>query len=239
MPPGSAYLPFKYPSRMRRRMAFEPEEAPRRRRRARSPSDAQESQWPSKDEPLSWALLPPEERGAGDEEAEEAPPKGTAGKPSEAAAEEDWKTRYQYLMADFDNYRRRVQKETEGAVASARGRLLRRVIDLHDGIERALEALPAEARAMKEGHAMVMRNFDALLKDEGAEPVAQEAGRFQPDLHEAIGQVPTRPGLPEGTVGTVVQQGYRGPAGLLRPAKVLVASADAAALAKAGTPRAG
>ncbi len=211
-------------------MAFsdEPDEDGRKRRRVRGRSDPSESPWPRQDQPLSWAMLPPEQGSEEPLEAEETPSPSTHATrptpaPSEGAAE-DWRSRYQYLLAEFDNYRRRVQRDTDAAVSSARGNVLLKVIGLHEGIEHALEALPSDAKALRDGLSLVLRNMDTLLRDEGVEPVASEGARFQPDLHEAVGQAPSGPRAPEGTVATVVQQGYRGRSGLLRPAKVLVAS---------------
>jgi molecular chaperone GrpE (heat shock protein) len=233
-------------------MAFD-EEEPTVRRRRRTRSGSSEEPWPSKSEPLSWTLLPPqEEEDRGEEPGEAvaeprpktgaptpaptpAPPPATLagekGKPAASAPAapaapepgEDWKSLYQYLMADFENYRKRVHKETDSAVAAARGRVLLRVIDLHDGIEQALRALAPDAKSTREGLSMVLRNFDNLLREEGAEPVAHVGGRFQHEFHEAVGQIPATASASEGEIAVVVQQGYRTPSGLLRPAKVLVA----------------
>jgi molecular chaperone GrpE len=200
-------------------MAFADEEPGRRRKRSRAAAPEEPEGWLRKDSPLSWAMLPPEEGEAQEEEAEAPAPKAPT-----AAAPDEWKTRYQYLMADFENFRRRVAKESETAVAGARGKLLLKVIGLHEGIEGALKTTPSDAGSMKEGLALVLRNFQSFLRDEGVEPVAKVGERFQPELHEAVGQQPPSAATPEGTVAVVVQQGYRGPGGLLRPAKVLVAT---------------
>ena len=224
-------------------MAFSDEEeddgAPRKRRRTRGKGTPAETPWPRKEEPLSWAMLPPEEEAEEEEEEEgseeeKKPPRkpGAASASSSAAAkeapppaeEEDWKKRYQYLLAEFENYRRRVQKETESAVGTAKGAILLRVIGLHEGIERALAGLPADAKALREGLSLVLKNMDGLLHDEGVEPVAAEGAPFQLELHEAVGKAPATEKAPEGSIAVVVQQGYRGPTGLLRPAKVLVAA---------------
>ncbi|MDE1821710.1 MAG: nucleotide exchange factor GrpE [Euryarchaeota archaeon] len=205
-------------------MAFseDEEEEPRRRRRSRGRGEGAEAPLPDRAQPLSWAILPPEE----EEEEGTGSAAGTvsAAETPAAPAAEDWRSRYQYLLAEFDNYRRRVQKETEAAVAAARGKVLLKVVALHEGIEGALASLPPEAKALREGLMLILRNMDAMMKEEGVEPVASEGARFEPEVHEAVGQSPATPKAPEGTVAVVVQQGYRGPTGLLRPAKVLVAA---------------
>lgn len=151
------------------------------------------------------------------------PPPPPVSVPSDEVAE--WQKRYQYLLADFDNFRRRVERDRQAAVEAARGRILLRTIDLHDGIEGTVETLPAEAKDLKEGLTLVLKNFDQLLKDERVETVAAVGMPFDPEVHEAVGQVESNEKLPDGTIATIVQQGYRGPLGLMRPAKVIVAQA--------------
>lgn len=208
-------------------MAFSDEENPRRRKPRRASTANDQDNWPRKDQPLSWAMLPPEEPEEEEEDEEKAPaaPSPTTAPPTAAPAPgEDWKSRYQYLMADFENFRRRVSKESENAVAGARGKILLKVVGLYENVQLALKSVPADATAMRDGLNLILRNFDTFLREEGVEPVAKPGDKFQHELHEAVGELPVSPSAPQGTVAAVVQQGYRGPSGLLRPAKVLVAS---------------
>lgn len=222
-------------------MAFSDEEGPRRRKRSRADTGPKEAPWPRKDEPLSWAMLPPEEEDEEEDGGASVTPVVMGGPVAPVAAErpatapevaDEWKSRYQYLLADFENFRRRVAKETEGAVAATRAKLLLKVIALHEGIEGALGAVPAEAKPLRDGLGLVLHNFDLLLKEEGVEPVAKLGEKFQPEVHEAVGQLPVSASAPEGSIGAIVQQGYRGPGGLLRPAKVLVASTKSSSAGK-------
>ena len=161
------------------------------------------------------------------EEREGAAPLEKPPEPSGADAQEteDWKTRYQYLMAEFDNYRKRTQRDLKVAAYSARAELLLRVISLHDGIEQARDHLPMEAVDLRRGLERVLENFRSLLDEEKLRPVARVGDPFRPEDHEAVGSVPPTAQAPAGTVAAVVQEGYRGPNGLLRPAKVLVSTA--------------
>jgi molecular chaperone GrpE len=161
------------------------------------------------------------------EEREGAPPLAKPPEPSEAPSPEteDWKTRYHYLLAEFDNYRKRTQRELRAAAVAARAELLLRVIALHDGIERARDHLPPEAADLRQGLERVLENFRSLLDEEQLRPVGRVGEPFRPEEHEAVGSVPPTAQAPAGTVAAVVQEGYRGPNGLLRPAKVLVAAA--------------
>ncbi len=161
-------------------------------------------------------------------EAEAAPPSPPPAPGAPAPPEApDWERNYRYLLADFDNFRKRVEREREQAVRNAQGRLLLRIIDLHEGIERVTATLPREATPIREGLSLLIKNLDALLRNEGVEPLAQVGGVFSLETHEAVGSVPAPSGVAEGRIALIVQQGYRGPGGLLRPAKVLLAAAPA------------
>ncbi len=134
----------------------------------------------------------------------------------------DWEQRYKYLLADFDNYRKRSDRERDQAVRSAVGRLLLRIVDLHEGIEETISKLPPEAKVVKDGLQMVMKNLENVLKDERVRPLAQVGDRFSPDLHESVGNVPRVEGAKEECIAHVVQQGYSVDSVVLRPAKVLL-----------------
>lgn len=163
-------------------------------------------------------------------------PQAKGAEPSEDTAPEgeDWKTRYQYLLAEFENYRRRTQREIKAAAYAARAELLLRVISLHDGIERARDHLPADAADLRRGLDRVLENFRSLLDEEQLHTVARVGDPFRPEDHEAVGSVPPTPEAPAGTVAAVVQEGYRGPNGLLRPAKVLVSASPSSEPAAPG-----
>lgn len=170
------------------------------------------------------------------DEREGATPVAKPSEPSEAPDPEsvEWKTRYQYLLAEFDNYRKRTQRDLKAAAYGARAELLLRVISLHDGIERARDHLPTEAVDLRQGLDRVLENFRTLLEEEQLWPVARVGEPFRPEDHEAVGSVPPTSEAPAGTVAAVVQEGYRSPNGLLRPAKVLVSTPAQAGASETG-----
>ena len=143
--------------------------------------------------------------------------------PTGASPEQDWKTRYLYLLAEFDNYRKRSDRDLRMAADRARAALLLKVIRLYDGLERARDALPPGENLMRQGLGSLLQNFAGLLSEEGLQPVAREGEPFRAEEHEAVGELPATPSHPAGSVASVVLQGYRAPYGLLRAAKVLVA----------------
>lgn len=146
-------------------------------------------------------------------------------------AAEDWATRYKYLLADFENFRRRTEREKENASRQTRARLLQELLPIHEAFHfarEAVERLPPHD-SLRQGLDLLHREWLRFLKHEGVEPVAQPGAPFQREVHEAVGEVPLSEGFSDGIVVEVVQQGYRFYGGLLRPAKVIVARTTSAA----------
>jgi molecular chaperone GrpE len=155
------------------------------------------------------------------EVAVKAPTEGAAAPP------EDWATRYKYLLADFDNFRRRVERDRESISRQARAGLVRELLPIIEAFRVAHEALahlPASDPTRK-GLDLLDHEWTTFLKHEGVEPIATVGRPFRADEAEAVGEAPASDHRPEGTVAEVVQQGYRFFGGLLRPAKVIVARA--------------
>jgi len=169
------------------------------------------------------------------EETSEAPPEprpasGDATKAASdgaAAPSEDWSTRYKYLLADFDNFRRRVERDRESISRQARAGMVRELLPIIEAFRVAREAfarLPATDPTRK-GLDLLEHEWAKFLKHEGVEPVAEAGRTFRADEAEAVGEASADAKHLEGTVVEVVQQGYRFFGGLLRPAKVIVARA--------------
>ena len=161
------------------------------------------------------------------EETGAAPPA-----PAEAAlpTAEDWSTRYKYLLADFENFRRRVDRDREAITRQARAGMLRELLPIFEAFRAAQEALNRlpNGDPVRKGLELLDREWMTFFKHEGVEPVAQAGRPFRADEAEAVGETAPDPQHPDGTVVEVVQQGYRFFGGLLRPAKVVVARASPA-----------
>jgi molecular chaperone GrpE len=165
------------------------------------------------------------------EDRETAPPPEAADAveptptPLEAAAPtEDWATRYKYLFADFENYRRRSERDREGISRQSRAGMLRELLPILEAFRGARDAvgkLPSDD-PVRRGMELLEREWATFLKHEGVEPVAKVGAPFRPDEEEAVGEASAPEATPEGSVVEVVQQGYRFFGGLLRPAKVIV-----------------
>jgi molecular chaperone GrpE len=163
-----------------------------------------------------------------EEDEPETAPADASSPPTPPEPAEDWSTRYRYLLAEFDNYRKRIEREREQWRRESRALVLRQLLGLHDAFERAEAAArdrPPED-PLRRGLEILKREWDRFLTSEGVVPVARVGELFRPTEEDAVGEVPAR-GVPPGYIAEVVQQGFRSPAGLLRPAKVLVAGAPA------------
>jgi molecular chaperone GrpE len=149
----------------------------------------------------------------------------TASTPSPSMEPGEWETRFKYLLADFDNYRRRTERDRTAARTEAEAALLRRLIPLVEGFETAetlAKSLPA-SDSLRRGLELLGREMRAVLASVAFSAVARVGEPFHPAEHEAVGEPPATTETPEGAVAEIVQQGYRFQGGLLRPAKVLVA----------------
>jgi molecular chaperone GrpE len=127
----------------------------------------------------------------------------------------------QRLQADFDNYRKRAQRDQEALVGRAGERIVKELLPVLDDLERALEAAEQHEEAkLEEGVKLVHRQLEQLLEREGLSLVETD-GKFDPHVHEALLTQPSE--SEEGSVIEVLQKGYRLGDRVLRPARVVVA----------------
>jgi molecular chaperone GrpE len=139
----------------------------------------------------------------------------------------------QRTRADFDNYRKRVAKETSEALARGKAELARELLPVIDNLERALEAgQDAKARdnatrltesheALARGVALVHDELRSRLQSAGVEAFDPTGERFDPQLHEALSTRPEE-GTDPGVVVETLEKGYRLNGQVLRPARVVV-----------------
>jgi molecular chaperone GrpE len=173
---------------------------------------------------------PTEERPEPREEG--APAEVEPSEPSPPPSE-DWATRYKYLLADFENYRRRSERERENLSRQVRGAMLRELLPILEAFRAGREAasqLPSD-HPIRRGLELLDREWATFLKHEGVEPVARVGAPFRPEDAAAVGETAPSDRAPDGTVAEIVQQGYRFFGGLVRPAKVIVARPPAEAAA--------
>jgi molecular chaperone GrpE len=126
-------------------------------------------------------------------------------------------------QADFDNYRKRIERERKDETRRGISRLLHDLLPVLDGFERALAAHPAHDDYRK-GVELIYRSLSDTLARHGLERISAEGKKFDPHYHEAIERVETHE-HPDGTILQVVQEGYLFDGRVLRPSLVRVAVA--------------
>jgi len=129
------------------------------------------------------------------------------------------------LMAEFDNFRRRSAKEQLDIIETANGKLLEKLSEVQDNFERAFAAenKAKDLEAFEKGMQMIYNQFAKVLTDAGLEQIDPTGKEFDPNLHEALMQQPSET-VPEGSVVTVFQKGYKLKNKILKTAKVIVSS---------------
>jgi molecular chaperone GrpE len=157
-----------------------------------------------------------------DSEAPEAIlPEKTAKEPAPPTPEER-------IAADFDNWKKRSRKELADSEARTRENVLRDFLEVIDNLERAAGAFAdgkeTDAKAVREGVELVLRQFRSKLERYQVKPVESTGQPFDPRLHEAISQMPSADAKP-GSIVHEFQRGYLIGDKLLRPAMVVVATA--------------
>jgi molecular chaperone GrpE len=152
---------------------------------------------------------------------------GASGTGAEVKRLQDLADEYQgralRAQADFDNFRRRTQKEKEELAQYATSKLVTELLSVLDNFERALVTTPSspESEAFVKGVDMIFRQLDGVLKSEGLTAMETVGQPFNPEYHQAIMQVESEE-YEEGIVTEEVQKGYLLKDRVLRPAMVKV-----------------
>jgi molecular chaperone GrpE len=138
-----------------------------------------------------------------------------------ARAEENY-NKFLLAMADFENYKKRIERQFREIADSGRRELLKNFLPVIDNLERALSFEDANADALRNGVQQTLKGFEAVLGMEGVKPINVKGQKFDPKVAEAIGTQQAE-GIEDDTVLEEAQKGYTIGDDLLRPAKVIVA----------------
>ncbi|MGH7443274.1 MAG: nucleotide exchange factor GrpE [Longimicrobiales bacterium] len=151
---------------------------------------------------------------------------GTAAEPQLEDLQRELSTlndRHLRLAAEFDNYRKRTERERADLYARAQGELVRRLLDGLDDLERVADhAETSSAKLLLEGVQLVEKKMLHSLAAAGLEMVDPAGEPFDPASMEAVGVVITDDPDADGLVADVFQKGYRFAGSLIRPARVRV-----------------
>lgn len=155
---------------------------------------------------------------------EEAPAADLEAQLAEAkAALEKEKKEYLFLMADFDNFRKRTLKEKADLIRNGAEAAMKGLLPIVDDFERGLDAIrdTSDAEAVKEGMQLIYNKFVKYLEQNGVKAMESTGADFNDELHEAVALVPG-PEEQKGKVIDTVQKGYMLNDKVLRHAKVAV-----------------
>ena len=135
----------------------------------------------------------------------------------------EWKNKFFYASADFENYKKRVATDRVAQINATQTDFVRKLLPVIDGIERALATFEHANTppAVAEGMHMIYQTFQHFLREISVEEVNAQ-GQFNPELHEALSHV-TDPAHQSGDITQVLQKGYMLQGALIRPALVNVA----------------
>ena len=151
--------------------------------------------------------------------AEEAP----------AAPEENYKEKYEHehdahlrLAAEYDNFRKRSQKEKDSAYTNGKADTIAKLLPVYDNLERAMNQ-PTEDAAYKKGVELTMQGLLKIFGDLGVEVYGEAGDEFDPNLHNAVMHIESED-LGENTISQVFQKGFKAGEKVIRFAMVQVAN---------------
>ncbi len=136
---------------------------------------------------------------------------------------EDLTDRLQRLMAEFDNYRKRTDKEKAAMYDMGTSSTIEKLLPVLDNFERGLASVPEEQKteSVYVGMDMIYKQMIKVLTDMGVEPIDAAGKEFDPNLHNAVMQTESEE-LPENTVAQELQKGYTYKGSVIRHSMVSV-----------------
>jgi len=136
---------------------------------------------------------------------------------------EEYLSKYKYLLADYDNYRKRLDKEADIRVRREVEKFILKLLALRDDYIRAIEIVKKNdnTNTIINGLEGVLKNLDNILKEEGIVEIDALGKSFDPNMHEAVSFVDSVE-LPENTVTTEIRKGYMLSDRVIRPSLVEV-----------------
>ena len=126
-----------------------------------------------------------------------------------------------YLMADFDNYRKRMERQVESKINQGKAELILKFVSIHDDLSRAVETAKQgkSEQVVIEGLEGILRNVETLFDAEGVKEIETTGTPFDPNIHDAI-SFKYDDTVPENTVIAEIRKGYMISDKVLRPSLV-------------------
>ncbi len=136
----------------------------------------------------------------------------------ELAAEHD---RLLRVMAEYDNFRKRSQKEKEQAYGDTKASTIGEFLPVYDNFMRAMSAEATDLDSFKKGIEMIFNQYGETLKKLGVEAFGEKGEEFDPNIHNAVMHGEDE-NLPENSISDVFSTGYKMGDRVIRPAVVKV-----------------
>lgn len=133
--------------------------------------------------------------------------------------------RYLRLMAEFDNYKKRISRDYDKLVEAANEKLILDLVDVRENFDRAIKSgeSATEVQSLLDGLKLIYNKFAAALEKNGLEIFADIGESFDPQLHDALMKTP-HPSIPEDHITEVYEKGYKLKGKVIKHAKVIVSS---------------
>ncbi len=141
----------------------------------------------------------------------------------EKAEDEDLNTKYVRLMADFQNFKKRTEKQKSDIHAYANEKIVSKLLEVMDNFERALQIEDENIKSFKEGMELIFKQLKDVLTDAGVAEIEAENAMFDPNYHNAVMMEDTDK-VESGMVSEVLQKGYTLNGKVVRPSMVKVAN---------------
>jgi len=171
-------------------------------------------------------MLPAEEEGEEVKDiTEDDEPQDAAGKNSHSEAEKisELNDKYIRLHADFENFRRRTNKEKSELIMYGNKDLILKILPVYDDFERALELMEKadNKEAIVEGIKLIFNKFKGILQQAGLKEIDAKGKEFDPEIHDAITKIHASPDM-KGKVVDSLEKGYTLNDKIIRHSKVVV-----------------
>jgi molecular chaperone GrpE len=129
-----------------------------------------------------------------------------------------YEKKLQYLLADFENLKKRTELDVQSKVNSALDSMMLKFLSIYDDFVRAKDAL-AKQKINTDGLSAILKNMDSFLSENGITPIEALGEIFDPRLHEAI-SVKEDPSLDDNTITAEIRKGYILQNRIIRPSLV-------------------
>lgn len=161
-----------------------------------------------------------EEEKNADDETKESETEAEEKSSADSAEEEALNVKYMRLMADFQNYKKRVEKEKSDIYAYGNEKIVLQLLDVIDNFERALEHHSSDT-GYEEGMNMIFKQLTGVLEKAGLQEINALGEDFDPNYHNAV-MTEDNPDFESGKVTEVMQKGYLLNSKVIRPSMVKV-----------------